>query len=178
MKVLSIVNPLYNGLKLDKFSDFRRELQQANKILLSQAIDTFDDGAVERGETMRDDVARIHATTNIHHQANASNDPHANGTFVLQYSYLTTSDKTAHGSYNDSTQVYFSNAVNALGIDVSEQNKQYNHAKSYQAEYPINEFEQGDYGMVAAFPNIFILGTAYKKDVSKLNEKDCIHLLM
>ena len=32
--------------------------------------------------------------------------------------------------------------------------------------------------MVAVFPNVFILGTAYKKDVSKLNEKDCIHLLM
>ena len=114
LKVLSIVNPLYNGLKLDKFSDFRRELQQANKIMLSQAIDTFDDEAGERGETLRDDVAGIRATTNIHHQANASDDPHANGTFALQYSYLTTSDKTAHGSYNDSTQAYFNNAANAL----------------------------------------------------------------
>ncbi len=62
----------------------------------------MDDEAVERGEVLRDDVTGIRATTNIHHQENASDDPYADAMFVLQYSYLTTSDKTAYGSHADS----------------------------------------------------------------------------
>ncbi len=32
--------------------------------------------------------------------------------------------------------------------------------------------------MVAVFPNVFMMGTAYKKYVIKINKKDCVHLLM
>ena len=39
-------------------------------------------------------------------------------------------------------------------------------------------FSNGKYGAVAAFPHVFMFGTAYNKNVSNITQNDSIHLLM
>ena len=73
-------------------------------------MDIFSDEAVERNDTMRDDVAGIHATTNIHMQ-NTSNETYNDGSFGMRYCCLTTPDKTANAAMTDSTQAYFGQSI-------------------------------------------------------------------
>ncbi|KAL7549323.1 hypothetical protein ACHAWF_017111 [Thalassiosira exigua] len=177
LKVLSYTNPIYEGIELETFPRFKKRLQNANDVLLQKAMDTFSEETVKRNETMKDDVAGIHASTNIYMQ-NTSEETYNDGSFGMRYCCLTTPDKTANEATTDSTQAYFTEAAKFLNIDVTQENEEYNQAKSYRSEYPVNEFERGDYGLVAAFPHVFMLGTAYKKAIGNINEEDCRHLLM
>jgi len=45
-------------------------------------------------------------------------------------------------------------------------------------QYPIRDFTDGEYGIVAAFPHVFMFGMGYNKNISNLTQNDCIHILM
>ena len=95
----------------------------------------------------------------------------------MKFSLLTDDNRTENKSYTDSTQVYLKNVDKTIGINVDQEKQHYENSKSFRSQYPVNEFTSGEYSLVAAFPNIFMFGKAYKKNVSNLNQKDCIHLL-
>jgi len=63
-------------------------------------------------------------------------------------------------------------------VNAEKDKEEYDKAKSFRSQSPINEFTEGEHGLVAAFPHVFMLGKAYKKNVSNLTTKDCTHLLM
>ena len=85
-----------------------------------------------------------------------------NGTNIaLKHCYLTSSnDKTFYNASTDTSHTYFVNAAKTIGINVDADREEYNKAKSFQSQYPINEFTDGEYGIVAAFPHVFMFGTA------------------
>ena len=59
----------------------------------------------------------------------------------------------------------------------SEAQEEYDVSKSRRFDEPVNEFVDGEYGMVAAFPNVFLFGKAYLTSTT-LTEKQRCHLLM
>ncbi|KAL9183045.1 hypothetical protein ACHAXT_004832 [Thalassiosira profunda] len=104
-----VIDPIYVGLELEDYPSFKRRLQEANDIMLAEAINTFDDEAVERGETRRDD------------------EPD-DGAFAMKYCCLANVEKTAYASRTDSTQAYFRSAAKTLDMDVSEEKDAYDRA--------------------------------------------------
>jgi hypothetical protein len=90
----------------------------------------------------------------------------------------------------DDTHDYLVSVARELGINTSNEKKEYNESKekantewrSYREEDPFNEFVGGafgkDEGMVKAFPDVFFLGKAYDSGRPSLNEDQVQHLLM
>ena len=184
LSVLHVINPIYQNLQLPSFFVLKDMMDSATKQFLSQSLNTFDDKTMDTTDQMKDDIAGVRATTNAAMQASHEPDNRDDtnldvGTeFALKHCLLTNSNKTAHNSSTDSTQAYLLNAAKAIGANVDIDKEEYDKAKSFRSQYPINEFTDGEHGLVAAFPHIFMFGKAYKKDVSNLSRKDCIHLLM
>jgi hypothetical protein len=98
--------------------------------------------------------------------------------FAMKFCLLTDQNTTMHQSNMDSSYIYLTNAAKSMGINVDTEKEKYIDSKSFRSQYPVNEFTTGEFGLVAAFPHIFMFGKAYKKHVSNLKQKDCIHLLM
>ena len=109
----------------------------------------------------------------------------------MHFSHLTRSKKTAHDTTTDDTHDYLVSVARELGINISNEKKQYNESKeatkaesmSYREQDPFNEFSGGasgrkDEGMVKAFPDVFFLGKAYDSNRPSLNEEQVEHLLM
>ena len=63
-------------------------------------------------------------------------------------------------------------------MNVNQDIEDYVNATSFRSQFPVNEFASGEFGLVAAFPHVFMFGTAYKKNVSNLSLNDCSHLLL
>jgi len=104
---------------------------------------------------------------------------------------LTSPKKTAHGATTDDIHDYLVSVSRELGINVSDETKEYNKSKeattmewmSYREQDPFNEFLGGasgrkDEGMVKAFPDVFFLGKGYNSNRPSLNEEQVEHLLM
>jgi hypothetical protein len=111
--------------------------------------------------------------------------------FPMHFSHLTRSKKTAHDATTDDTHDYLVSVARELGINVSDEKKEYNESKeasqrewvSYREQDPFNEFSGGvsgrrDEGLVKAFPDVFFLGRAYDSDRPSLNEEQVRHLLL
>ena len=109
----------------------------------------------------------------------------------MHCSYLTSPKKTAHGATTDDIHDYLVSVSRELGINVSDETKEYNKSKeattmewmSYREQDPFNEFLGGasgrkDEGMVKAFPDVFFLGKGYNSNRPSLNEEQVEHLLM
>ena len=89
----------------------------------------------------------------------------------MHFSYLTKSKKTAYDMNTDDTHDYLVSVARELGINISNEKKEYNESKeatktewmSYREQDPFNEFSGGasgrkDEGLVKAFPDVFFLG--------------------
>jgi len=168
---------------------------------MKESIKTFGDEAVKKNETARDDVAQIRATSNPNElnevqlkqqecdeegtkknkerkdQKKKKKQTAANSQLAMRYSYVANADNTSHNSHTDSTHDFLSSAAETIGIDVSDERREYHTAKSKRLDSAINEFTDGEYAMVASFPDVFMLGTAYGKKAS-LNNKERLHLLL
>jgi hypothetical protein len=108
----------------------------------------------------------------------------------MHFSYLTRSKKTAHDTSTDDSHEFFVSVARELGINTSNEKKEYNESKeeakiewsSYRELHSFNEFLGGafgkDEGMVKAFPDVFFLGKAYDSNRPSLNEQQVEHLLM
>ena len=135
---------------------------------------------------MKDDIANVCITSDPYMQVNHDYVEHNNDVknknvtnFALKHCYLASSNKkTFYNASTDTTHAYFVNAAKTIGINVDADREEYNKSKSVRSQYPINEFIDGEYGIVAAFPHVFMFGTAYNKNISNLMQSDCIHLLM
>ena len=179
LSVLKVVNPvIYKQLNLPTFPAFQNLMKTCNDAFLAEALTTKNDDLIDLTEQMKDDVAGIRASTNVHHQIDESNDPYSDGKFTLRYSFLTSTDKTQFNKSSDSTHTYLKNVARAIGVNVDPEKEEYERHKSLRSMHPINEFEQGDYGLIAAFPHIFMLGKGYASATSNLSERDCAHLLL
>ena len=187
LSVLHVTNLLYQNLQVPSFFHFKNLLNSATRNFISKSLNTFDNNTrMETVDQMKDDVAGVRATTNVHmqvsHESNETVDNDKSddktNTFALKHCYLTNTNKMSHNSSTDSSHKYLLNAAKAIGVNVDTDKKEYDKAKSFRSQYPINEFTDGEHGLVAAFPHIFMFGKAYKKDVSNLTRKDCVHLLM
>ena len=182
LSVLHVINPINQNLQLPSFFVLKDMMDSATKQFLSQSLNTFDDKTMDTTDQMKDDIAGVRTTTNAAMQASHEPEDDNNldvGTeFALKRCLLTNSNKTPHNSSTDSTQAYLFNAAKAIGANVDIDKEEYDKAKSCRSQYPINEFTDGEHGLVAALPHIFMFGKAYKKDVSNLSRKDFIHLLM
>ena len=129
---------------------------------------------------MKDDIANVHTTTDPYMQINCdcleidNEVNNKNGTnFALKHCYLASSSKkTFYNASTDTTYTYFVNAAKTIVINVDADREEYNKAKSFQSQYTINEFTDGEYGIVVAFPHVFMLGTAYNKNISNLMQSD------
>ena len=183
LTVLHSINYLYQNLILPKFDDFKHMMDEATESFISQSLKTFDDDQrLDNVDQRKDDIAGVRATTNVNMQVNESMEENMSKDnveeFTLKHCYLANANKTSYNSNSDSTQMYLLNAAKALGINVDSEREEYNKAKSFRAQYPINEFTEGEYGMVGAFPHVFLFGKGYKKNASDLNLNDCAHLLL
>jgi hypothetical protein len=176
----AIENPLYKDLHLPSYRDLKIMMDEATQSFVSESLKTFDDKLMEETAQMKDDVAGVRATTNpnmqMSHYANETDDNEKDG-FALKYSLLTDNNTMPHKSNTDSSYIYLSNVARTMGINVDKEKAEYN-AKSFRSQYPVNEFVHGEFGLVAAFPHVFMFGKAYKKDVSNLSLSDCSHLLL
>jgi len=108
----------------------------------------------------------------------------------MHFSHLTRSKKTAHDATTDDTHDYLVSVAQELGINVSDEKKEYDESKeatkmewmSYREQDPFNEFLGGasgrkDEGLVKAFPDVFFLGKGYDSNRASLNEEQVDHLL-
>jgi hypothetical protein len=99
--------------------------------------------------------------------------------FAIKDCYLANSTKqTLYNKGTDTTHTYFVNAAKTTALNVDSDKEECDNAKSFQPQCPIHEFTDGEYGIVVAFPHVFLFGIAYNKNVSNLTQHDCIHLLM
>jgi hypothetical protein len=185
LSILKIINPLYKNLQLPQFQQFQDLLNVATKEFVGNMLKTFDNDLMEKSNQMKDDIAGVRHTTNIHMQPDDENvmqENDANGTLPeeinMSHSYLANTQKTQFNSNTDSTHTYAMNVAETIGLNVEKEKEEYEKAKSFRSQYPINEFTEGRYGLVAAFPHVFMFGTAYKKDTSNLKLKDCQHCLL
>ena len=109
----------------------------------------------------------------------------------MHFSYLTRLKKTAHDATTDDTHDYLVSVAQELGIDTSDEKKEYDESKeatkmewmSYREQDPFNEFLGGasgrkDEGLAKAFPDVFFLGKGYDSNRPSLNEEQVQHLLM
>ncbi len=89
--------------------------------------------------------------------------------FAFKHCYLANSTKkTLYNTSTDTTYTYFVNAAKTIGLNVDADREEYDKAKSFRSQYPINEFTDGEYGIVAAFPHVFMFAMTYNKNVSDL----------
>ena len=201
LKILIQVNKCYEDEPpLPDFNEFQDTLKSTKETLMKESIKTFGDEAVQKSEMARDDVAQIRATSNPKElndneaelkQAERDEEgtkkkkkkmmkqkqTTANAQLAMRYSYVANADNTSHNSHTDSTHDFLSSAAETIGIDVSDERHEYHSAKSKRLDSAINEFTDGEYAMVASFPDVFMLGTAYGKTGS-LNDKERLHLLL
>ncbi len=139
-----------------------------------------------KSQMIKDDITNVCTTTDPYMQINHdcvenNNDvDNKNGTnFALKNFYFATSNKKMfYNTSTDTTHTYFVNAAKTIGINVDADRGEYNKAKAFRSQYPINEFTNGEYGIVVDFPHVCMLGTAHNKNISNLKQSDCIHLLM
>ena len=171
---------------MPSFFEFNDLLTSAAKNFLSKNLKTFDDTNKEVTDEMKDDITNVRTTNDLYMQINHdcvenNNDvDNKNGTnFASKHCHLASSDKkTFCNASTDSTHTYFVNVTKTIGINVDADREEYNKAKSFPSQYPINEFTDDEYGIIVAFSHVFIFGTAYNKNISNLKQIDCIHILM
>jgi len=170
LSVLHVTHLLYENLKLPSFFQFKNLLSSATRNFLSKSLKTFDNNdRLDTVDQMKDDIAGVRGTTNTNMQVSHLPDEidneisDVNDEFALKYCYLANTNKTTYNSSTDSSHTYLLNAAKAIGVNVDIDKEEYNKAKSFRSQYPINEFTDGEYGLVAAFPHIFMFGKAYKK---------------
>ena len=168
--VLQVVNPFYQNLQLPSFFQFKNRFKSATAHLLAESLSTFDDNErMENNAGLKDDIAGVRASTNVHmqasHDSSQFSEENSNDTsgFALKHCYLANANKTSHNIDTNLSHVYFANAAKAMGVNIDQEKEQYNRAKLFRSQHPINEFTDGEYGLVAAFPQIFLFGKAYKK---------------
>jgi len=179
LKLLSKVNEHYQGMGIEEmeFQTLKDLVVKSNKILVENHECIVDVDAQERNEQMTDDVAGIRSPPASNNEK-VDNTNDSDNVLDLQYSYLATKKSTPNKSKEDSTNAYLRSAAKTIGVNISEEEAKYNASKSYRSEVPVNEFEKGEFGLVAGFPHVCLLGTAYNKKSCNLSESDCLHLLM
>ena len=182
LTVLHRINPQYQNIVLpDTYKKFEQTVSTATESFITNSLKTYDENVMQKTDVAKDDVAGVRATTNPNMQVNHESSPDftdADCKFALKHSYLASTSVTSHNSGTDSTHAYMLNAAKTFGINVEADRAEYDKAKSFRADLPVNEFSDGELPLVGAFPNVFMLGKAYDKEVCNVNLKDCVHLLM
>ena len=155
---------------LPSFFEFKMLLKSATYSFIFKSLKTFDNNIrLNSLEETKDQIADVRATTNpdmqASHELNKS-ESDTDSEFALKHCYLVNATTTTHNSGTDSTHTYLRNVAKTIGVNVEKDKEEYDMAKSFRSQYPINEFTEGKYGLVAAFPHIFMFGRAYKKNTS------------
>mgnify|MGYP006203944777 CR=1 FL=1 len=104
---------------------------------------------------MKDDIGNVCTTIDPYMQINCdcleidNEVNNKNGTnFALKHCYLASPNKEAfQNASTDTTHTYFVNAAKAIDINVDDERKEYNKARSFRSQYPINEFTDGENGI-------------------------------
>ena len=76
---------------------------------------------------------------------------------------VTDSVQMSHNSHTDTTHEFLNQTAWTLGVDVEDANQKYNESKSNRFQEPVNEFIDGDFGMIAAF---FLLEVKKEKNIT------------
>ena len=186
--VLNRINKWYKDDDLPSFDEFEQIMDDCNGNLVQQAYQTnCEDDIENKANIARDDVACVRqattTTTTSHPISISTTDTETEiltVDFPMRCVYNTSSNKTMHSSGGDHDHDFFVASAEAMGVDVGEEQKQYrdNMTKSFREKDPVNELITRDESLVKAYPDIFLLGTAYKKSTPYLNSKERRHLLM
>ena len=108
----------------------------------------------------------------ISHHNEVNND--VSTMFEIKHCYLASSNKK-HFTIQILTQITLILLMLQKQLDLMLM--QIDKAKSVHSQYSKNKFTHGEYGIVAAFPCVFMFERAYNKSVSNLTQNDCIPLL-
>ena len=180
LTVLKSLNPEYEH---DKVPSYDKLLETATAItdkLKKQAVIEECDKAVEAEMKIGDDVAGVRSSSldeDLRWQAVASGDDKYPDPIVGSYS-VHNLEGSKHG--DNKRQKVESYVLRAIAKNLTA-NKKENCIRQLlrskrQAE-PLNEFIEGDRILVKAFPDVFLLGTAYGRTQGTLGDRQCRHLL-
>ena len=178
--VLQKINWIYeNDDELPAYEDFRKMIDECNQSLVEESIKTASEGVEKQANIMRDDTAQVRATSARPAGSSAHEEEAGDSEFPLRCCYVTSSRKTAYDRGTDSTHDYLCDAAFTIGVDVRKQMGSYRSVQSFRGQDPLNEFLSGDDGLVKAFPDVFLFGSAYPhKKRPSLAPNDIDHLLM
>jgi len=196
--VLGRISKWYKGdkelQKLPPYNEFKQTMDYCNKALVAQA-ELIDDEELEKQvDIARDDYASVRGTTTSSIvQLDCDENELEVGDFPMRCVNVTDSNKTPHDNRADPDHDFLLSCAGTLGIDedqqvaIAESNAKYEEAaikkkltKSFREEMPYNEFMTGDEGLLKAYPNVFLFGTAYdpRHEAPRLTTKQRHHLLM
>ena len=198
LAMLKSMNWIYmedEGLDFSQFAtfgEFSSMIDQCNNDLVKTSIKTCDESIINQTNVTKDDYARVRGRCDDNAVGGGGHDEgggegRSGGSdedFPLRCCYLTSSSKAEYESRCESSHQYFRNVAQTLGIDTKKSEQEYaaarhqQQAKSYRERDPLNEFQSGDEGLVKAFPDVFLFGTAYGGHRPNLNEGQVQHLLM
>ena len=137
---------------MPSFFQFKNLLHSATTSFLSKTLNTFDNDIINTADQTKDDIAGVRATTNVNmqvsHEPTDTDDDNSSNigtTFALKYCYLASTNNTSHKSNTDSTHTY-----------LVKDKEEYDKAKLFRSQYPINKFAEGEHGLVATFPHVFM----------------------
>ena len=198
LEVLGRINKWYKGDKelqrLPPFNEFKQTMDDCNKALVAQAELIEDEELEKQVDIARDDYASVRGTTTSSIvQLDCDENELEVGDFPMRCVNVTDSNKTPHDNRADLDHGFLLSCAGTLGIDedqqvgIAESNAKYEEAaikkkltKSFREEEPLNEFLTGDEGLLKAYSNVFLFGTAYdlRHEAPRLTIKQRRHLLM
>ena len=162
LMVLHAVNPLYEGDFVPSMREVKEFVQSCNNAVQEAALCLDDGGERETIET--DDVAGIRSSGGV------CAPPGEGGVRVMSFSMIREGNMSREpgGAVYDTLR----SAATAFGIDCRQ------NAISTRSDIPINEFQNNEYGLVGAFPDVFLYGRAYGHEVAGLSLLEREHLLL
>lgn len=154
----------------------KEKINHLKKELINNAFCTTDPLALQREHAIGNDIANIRNKDKIHNDDLHHCKFHDNN--ILQSFYVTDSFTIEQNNEQTLKQILlsFSQMFN-ISIEENAHNV-YTVPQTRRKAEPWNEFEKGDECLVAAFPTVFLFGTAYYKKKGTLTTKQRHHLLL
>ena len=198
-QVLFLVNPIYSDLtkELPPFDTWKDMVGEVNEHMRKNAEFVHDEQVLATELNQGDDIAKVRTTTdpsyvqNMQAQMDESDDNDNDDDMVIETCAVL--NRTPDQSLKEAQKSVLEGARQAFetpdsgsgagrpnesqGTDTSNDNGSSAANVSRRSDDPVNEFTEAEVALVYAFPDVFMFGRAYDRDVGTLNSTETHHLL-
>ena len=195
LAILNDINWMYeNEYQLPAFEDLKQVIKECNEHIVKTAVRVTNADTLRAEAHIGDDVAKVRTTTSNHNREETASD-RIDSDVALTFSLVTNVDKTGnahedqpkHNSVDHATVAVLRAAANVLEVDVDgddlrddcgHEEEDEHRPESMRSRDPVTIYGRSDYALAAAFPDVFLYGSAYGREVGILSKSQTEHLLL